>query len=232
MNTAILPQLGAACGAVFAIVLFVAAGNGSGDYSAPRAIAGLSALTLFVPFLAYLCSLLRAAEGPNGWLAPTALTAGLAGITLKIVSVIPALALHRAHIADGTALHKLFDAFDNGTTVIALYPFAAFCAATAILTFRTGALPRWLGAAAAFTAAALAINGAFLEASFLPALLLFIAWTLAASLLSFAGLRSSGLRSASLRPPQSPDRSGTRVVDVCAATRLTTAGVARDPGAD
>jgi hypothetical protein len=55
MDTAILPRLGAACGAVFAIVLFVAAGNGSGDYSAPRAIAGLSALTLFVPFLAYLC---------------------------------------------------------------------------------------------------------------------------------------------------------------------------------
>jgi hypothetical protein len=199
MNTAILPRLGAASGAVFAIVLFVAAGNGSGDYSAPRAIAGLSALTLFVPFLAYLCSLLREAEGQNGWLATTALTAGLAGMTLKIVSVIPALALHRAHIADGTALHKLFDAFDNGTTVIALYPLAAFCAATAILTFRTGALPRWLGAAAAFTAAALAINGAFLEASFVPALLLFIAWTLAASLHL---VRRTSLRRAPIGEPQ------------------------------
>jgi hypothetical protein len=182
MTSTILPRLGAACGAVFAIVLFVASGNGSGAFSAPRAIAGLAALTLFLPFLAYLCSLLRQAEGPNGWLASTTLTAGLAWIVLKIVSVTPALALHRANVADGTALHKLFDALDNGTTVISLYPLAVFCAATAILAFRTGVLPRWLAGAAALTAVALAVNGAFLEASFLPALLLFIAWTLAASL--------------------------------------------------
>jgi hypothetical protein len=182
MNATILPRVGAACGAAFAIVLFVASGDGSGDFSAPRAIAGLAALTLFVPFLAYLCSLLREAEGPNGWLASTALSAGLAGIVLKIASVTPALALHRAHVADGTALHKLFDALDGGVTVIALFPLAVFCAATAILAFRTGVLPRWLAGAAALTAVALAVNGAFLEASFLPALLLFIAWTLAASL--------------------------------------------------
>jgi hypothetical protein len=182
MNATILPRVGAACGAAFAIVLFVASGNGSGDFSAARAIAGLAALTLFVPFLAYLCSLLRDAEGPNGWLASTALSAGLAGIVLKIASVTPALALHRAHVADGTALHKLFDALDGGVTVIALFPLAVFCAATAILAFRTGVLPRWLAGAATLTAVALAVNGAFLNASFLPALLLFIAWTLAASL--------------------------------------------------
>jgi hypothetical protein len=182
MNATILPRVGAACGAAFAIVLFVASGNGSGDFSAARAIAGLAALTLFVPFLAYLCSLLRDAEGPNGWLASTALNAGLAGIVLKIASVTPALALHRAHVADGTALHKLFDALDGGVTVIALFPLAVFCAATAAVAFRTRVLPHWLAGAAAVTAAALAVNGCFLEASFLPALLLFIAWTLAASL--------------------------------------------------
>jgi hypothetical protein len=182
MKSTILPRVGAACGAVFAIVLFVASGDGSGDFSAARAIAGLAALTLFVPFLAYLCSLLREAEGPNGWLASTALSAGLAGIVLKIASVTPALALHRAHVADGTALHKLFDALDGGVTVIALFPLAVFCAATAAVAFRTRVLPHWLAGAAAVTAAALAVNGCFLEASFLPALLLFIAWTLAASL--------------------------------------------------
>jgi len=182
MNATILPRLGAACGAAFAVVLFVASGDGSGNFSAARAIAGLAALTLFVPFLAYLCSLLRDAEGPNGWLASTALSAGLAGIVLKIVSVTPALALHRANVADGTALHKLFDAFDGSVTVIALFPLAVFCAATAILAFRTGVLPRWLAGAAALTAVALTVNGGFLNASFLPALLLFIAWTLAASL--------------------------------------------------
>jgi hypothetical protein len=174
-------RVGAACGAIFALVLFVASGNGSGPFSSVRAVAGLAALALFVPFLAYVCSILRAAEGPNGWLAGTACASGLVGITIKIVSVMPALALHRAHVADGTQLHKLFDGFDNGATVIALYPLAIFCAATAAVALRTGALPRWLAGGAAITAVALAVNGVFLEASFVPALLLFVAWNLAAS---------------------------------------------------
>jgi hypothetical protein len=174
-------RLGPACGALFAVVLFVAAGNGDEAYLAPRAIAGLAALALFVPFVGFLYGLLRAAEGQAGWLAPTALAAGTVGITIKIVSVIPALALHRAQVADGTQLHRLFDDLDNGATVVALYPLAIFCAATAAIALRTGALPRWLAAASAVTAGALAVNGAFLQASFVPALLLFVVWTLALS---------------------------------------------------
>jgi hypothetical protein len=182
MEAPTTPRLGAACGAVFAVVLFVAAGNGSGDYLAPRAIAGLAALVLFIPFLAYLCSTLREAEQATGWLAQTAFAAGLAGITTKIVSTFPELALHRAHIADGTALHRFGQALADGATVISLYPLAVCCAATAAVAFRTAVLPRWLGAFAALTACALAVNGAFLEADFVPALLLFIAWTLVTSL--------------------------------------------------
>ncbi len=182
MTTPRSSRFGAASGAVFAVVLFVASGSGNEAYLAPRAIAGLAALALFIPFLAYLCSLLRVAEGADGWLATTALVAGTVGITIKIVSTLPALALHRAHIADGTQLHRLFDALDGGATVIALYPLAIACAAIAAAALRTAALPRWLAFGAALTAVALAVNGAFLEASFVPALLLFIAWTLVASI--------------------------------------------------
>lgn len=182
MNATTTSRTGASCGALFAIVLFVAAGDGSESYLAPRAVAGLAALALFIPFLAYVCSLLRAAEGPNGWLAPTALAGGVTGVTLKIVSTIPDLALHRARVADGTELHRLGESLSGGATVIALFPLAVFCAAAAIVAFRTAVLPAWLAAFAALTAAALAVNGAFLEASFVPALLLFIAWTLVASL--------------------------------------------------
>jgi hypothetical protein len=182
MNTSTTSRVGAASGAVFAVVLFVAAGNGSETYMAPRAIAGLAALALFIPFVAYICSVLRAAqEESGGWLTQTALAAGVAGITLKIVSTIPELALHRAHVADGTALHRLGQSLADGATVIALYPLAIFCAATAVVAFRTTVLPRWLAAFAAVTAVALAVNGVFLEASFLPALLLFMLWTLVAS---------------------------------------------------
>ena len=58
----------------------------------------------------------------------------------------------------------------------------ALDAATAIAALRPRALPRWLGTGAAVTAAALVVNGGFFEASFVPALLLFLVWTLVASL--------------------------------------------------
>jgi hypothetical protein len=69
----------------------------------------------------------------------------------------------------------------DGATIFSLYPLAVFCAATAIVAFRTRALPRWLAAGAAATAAALAVNGAFLGAGSVPALLLFLLWTLVTS---------------------------------------------------
>jgi len=176
MNQSIAPRLGAACGALFAVVLVIAAGNGSGAYSTPRAVAGLAAITLFLPFLASLVSLLR----PGGWLATAALAGGLTGITLKLAGVVPELAIHRAHVVG--AMHRLGVALADTATVLALYPLAILCAATALIALRTGVLPGWLGVWAAVTAAALAVNGAFLGTSTVPALLLFIAWTLAASL--------------------------------------------------
>ncbi len=50
MNKPALPRIGAACGAVFAIVLTVAAGNGDQSFSGPRAVAGIAAITLALPF--------------------------------------------------------------------------------------------------------------------------------------------------------------------------------------
>jgi hypothetical protein len=177
MTKPMIPRLGAACGAIFAVVLFVSDGDGSHAFSWPRAVAGVSALTLAVPFVAYLCSRLREAEGPDGWVSSTALVAGVTGITLKLASGAPDLALHRAHVLDGTPLHKAVDEIAGGATLLSLYPLAVFCAAVAIVSLRTAALPRWLGAGASITAVALAVNGAFLGVSFVPALVLFILWT-------------------------------------------------------
>lgn len=182
MSKVILPRLGAASGAIFALVLFVAAGNGDHSFSTPRAIAGVAAITLALPFIGYVSQLLRDAEGANAWLAPAALAGGITGIGVKLVGIVPELAIHRAHIADGTQLHKALQEMADGATVLCLYPLALFCAATAIAALRTRALPRWLGTGAAVTAAALVVNGGFFEASFVPALLLFLVWTLVASL--------------------------------------------------
>ena len=181
MNQPRSPGSAAASGAVFAIVLVAADGDGNQSFSGPRAIAGIAALTLAVPFMAYLCGVLRQAEGADGWLARAALAAGITGIGLKLGSGAPELAIQRAHLAAGTPLHAAIAAIADGATLLSLYPLAVFCAATAVVAFRTGALPRWLSAGAAISAAALAVNGGFLGTDFVPALLVFVLWTLLAS---------------------------------------------------
>jgi hypothetical protein len=186
----------AACGAIFAIALTLAVGNGGDAYHPVRAVIATVALALFVPFLAYLCGLLRAAEGEGGWLATTALAAGIAGITLKLSSGAPEIAMHRAHVADGTQLHDALDGLAGGATVASLYPFALLCAAVAVLSIRTGVLPRWLGLGAGFTAAALAVNGVFLSTQAVPALLFFILWTLVASVVLYRGVAGGAPRQA------------------------------------
>ena len=182
MKQTVVTKVGAGCGALFAVVLTVANGDGSNAFSTPRAVAGVVALTLALPFVAYIGMLLRDAEAEHGWVAATAVAAGIAGITLKLASGAPELALHRAHVPDGTLLHKAVEEIAGGLTVLSLYPLAVFCAATAFVALRTRVLPRWLGAGAGLTAAALAVNGGFLGTSTVPGLLLFALWTLLASI--------------------------------------------------
>ena len=135
MTNQIMPRAGAGCGALFAVAL-IAASNGSADASY---VAGLAAIALFLPFLAYLCSLLRQAEGEGGWLAPAALAAGLAGITIKLASVAPEIAAN--HLPAG-AMHNALQDIANAATVISMYPLALLLAAVATIALRTRVLPR------------------------------------------------------------------------------------------
>lgn len=177
-----LGRLGAVSGAIFAVALAIANGNGQGAYASYRYVVGGIAIVLFLPFLAYLCSLLRDAEQSSGWLSTTALGAGITGIALKLASGAPEVALHRAHVSGGTQLHSALQAIADSATVISLYPLALMLAVVAVVTLRTAVLPRWLGIAAAITAAALTINGSATTTDNVPALLLFVLWTLAASI--------------------------------------------------
>ena len=79
-------------------------------------------------------------------------------------------------------MHASLAAVADAATLLSLYPLAVFCAATAVVAFRTSILPRWLAAGAAASAAALAVNGVFLATSSVPALLLLVLWMLLASL--------------------------------------------------
>ena len=181
MSRPMLPRLGAACGIVFPIAMFLAVGDGS-HFAPWRAVAATWALVLALPFLAYLCGLLRAAEGEGGWISTTALVAGVSGIVLKLASHAPALAIHHDRIAKGTQLYKALDNTAGAATLMSLYPLAVCCAAVAVIALRERVLPRWLGIFAAATAVALAVNAGFVFAGFVPALLLFLLWTLVTSI--------------------------------------------------
>jgi hypothetical protein len=164
---------------------------------------GLAAIVVFLPFLAYLCSLLRHAEEEGGWLAQTAFAAGLAGITLKVVSIAPEFANRRYHIADGTPLHNALQGIADVTTDICLYPLGVMLAAAAVVIIRTRTLPRWLGYGAALTAVALVVNGAYnlyYHSGVVPALLLFLLWTLVCGVVLFRRTWRDPARVAQPRP--------------------------------
>lgn len=193
MPRPILPRLGAACGIVFPIAMFLAVGDG-GHFAPWRAVVATWALVLALPFLAYLWGLLRAAEGEGGWVSTVALVAGASGVLLKLASHAPELAIHRDGIAKGTQLYKALDDTAGAATLMSLYPLAVCCAAVAVIALREHVLPRWLGTFAAVTAVALAVNAAFVYASFVPALLLFLLWTLVTSIVLLRRARGATAR--------------------------------------
>lgn len=188
MYERILPRLGAASGAVSVALMFGLASTGS---DASNVIAGeLIGLLLFIPFLGYLWSVLREAEGPDGWLSATAFAAGLVGITMKLASIAPGWAAR--DFGDGTATHKALERINEVSFIAQMLPDGVMLAAIAIVTLKTHALPRWLGWLAAAAAPLLIVNGMFLDADFGPAFLLFLLWTLLASVV--LTVRPSGVR--------------------------------------
>jgi len=189
MYERIVPRLGAASGALFVVFLF---GLSSIRSDSNLVIAlELVGLLLFIPFLGYLWSVLRDAEGPGGWVAATALGAGLVGITMKLASVAPGWAAR--DFGDATAIHQALERMNEVAFIAQMLPDGVMLAAVALVVLKTGALPRWLGWLAAVTAPLLLVNGMFLDADFGPAFLLFLLWTLLASVV--LTVRPSGVRS-------------------------------------
>jgi hypothetical protein len=70
---------------------------------------------------------------------------------------------------------------NEASFIAQMLPDGVMLAAIAIVTLKTRALPRWLGWLAAVAAPLLVVNGMFLDADFGPAFLLFLLWTLLAS---------------------------------------------------
>ncbi|MGH2799580.1 MAG: hypothetical protein ACRDM0_18370 [Thermoleophilaceae bacterium] len=137
----ILPRLGAASGALSVALIFGLSSTGS-DAQVVIALE-LIGLLLLIPFLSYLWSILRAAEGPAGWLSATALGAGLVGVTTKFGSIAPGWAAR--DFEDATAMHKALERMNEVAFIAQMLPDGMMLAAIAIVTLKFGALPRWLG---------------------------------------------------------------------------------------
>lgn len=173
----------AATGAVFAVVLTVANGQG-GTLSAPRDIAATAALTLLIPFSAYIGGLLRARSvtGTDAWLATTATAAGAVGTGMKLLSDAPQQALSHDGIVAGSQTALALTAMADAITILALFPLGLFALAVGAAAIRSGALPTWLGVGALVAGVSLVVNGCFLHTENVPAMLVMSLWCLLTSI--------------------------------------------------
>jgi hypothetical protein len=174
MTTRIGSRLGAASGIAYVVAL-MAAGSSRSDSTGALAVE-LVAMLLFFPFLAYLWSLLRGAEGPGGWLSATALVTGVAAITIKIGSAGPAVAARQDGLSP--ALHDALEMVNDASFIVTMLPLGVCMGAVAAVALRTNVLPAWLGWMAAVAAPLLIANGLALTSHEGPAFLFFLLWTL------------------------------------------------------
>jgi len=172
MQERIWPRLGALSGVLFVVLLMGSTSTGSDAQIV--IVLELIAILLFLPFLGYLYSVLRRAEGEGAWLAPTAFGAGLVDLTIKLGSIAPGFA-SRAEGLD-PQLHQALEKMNSVAFIVTMLPLGVMMAAVAIVILKTRVLPLWIGLLATLTAPACLVNGMFLDAEFGPAFLLFLLW--------------------------------------------------------
>ena len=141
----------------------------------------------FLFFLGSLWSALRPAEGGDGWLSAAAFGGGLVSLGIRLSSATVSLAA--VHNSCAGMDPQLFEILTNDVGGAALFlsffPLAVLSVACAVIAIRFGALPRWLGWMSAVVAVALLVDGfagTLYTRDFGPSILLFMLWTLAASI--------------------------------------------------
>ena len=131
-------------------------------------------------FAAYLASVLRGAEGPGAWLAPTVLATAVVDTSVKLASTGAGRAAR--DLTEGSTLDTALHEMNNVSFIITMTPLALLAAAVSVVVLRTRVLPRVFGWAGAVVAVALLVNGAALGSETGFAFLAFLAWTFALSI--------------------------------------------------
>jgi hypothetical protein len=205
MDKQIWPRFGGACGILFGGLLIVGGSTVDANSTVGYTVA-FAGYVFFIPFLGYLYSVLRRAEGEGGWLSMTALGAGLVGIAIKLGSDAPALVAQRKGFNPGAV--KALNAIADTSFILTLLPLGVLVAAVAIVTLKTRILPAWIGWGSALITIALLVDGMFFDSEFGPAFPLFLLWTfLISAVLSWrAGRVSANMSSAETSSNPEPVR--------------------------
>jgi len=211
MSNILWQRLGAASGIVFVLVLVapdLIQGGPSEDFTMTAAeqmaqsCATLTAARLtdaiypithvlgyliFLFFLGSLWSALRRAEGGDGWLSAAAFGGGLVFLALRFSgSAISGGGVHNSCAGIDPQLWQVLHDGAGVAIFTSFFPLAVLLAACAVVAIRFGApLPRWLGWMSAVVAVALLVDGfagTLYHREFAPSALLFVVWTLAASI--------------------------------------------------
>ena len=160
MSDRSLERMGAACGILYVVLLYVGSSIGSLKSSTARTVLVFLGLTLFLFFLGSLWSAMRRAEGGSGWLSTTLFGAGLMSVTINMGSVAPVLAARYRTPGDlDPQLARSLLNIEEASYFIAFLPLAVLLAAFAIIAIRSNDLPGWLGWMAAALSAAFLAGG-------------------------------------------------------------------------
>jgi hypothetical protein len=163
-----LERSAALCGIAFVVMalLYISLSPAAGPADSPQSVArtyaehrtaglfwneiGALAFFFYLFFLGALYNRLRRAERGTGWLSLLALAGGLGLVAVHAVETLTAIVL-AWHIAPRAAsggneaiVQALFD-LQNLTVYYYVVPSIVGFAAVALLVFRTGVFPRWLG---------------------------------------------------------------------------------------
>jgi hypothetical protein len=163
-----LERSAALCGIAFVVMalLYISLSPSAGPADSPQSVArtyaehrtaglfwneiGALSFFFYLFFLGALYNRLRRAEGGTGWLSLLALAGGVGFVAVHAVETVTAIVL-AWHIApqaasggDESTVQALFD-LQNLTVYYDVVPSIVGFAAVALLVFRTGVFPRWLG---------------------------------------------------------------------------------------
>jgi hypothetical protein len=226
MNNIWTRRFGAATGAVYILLGLLRGDNdgGPGQHASPaqlqawidtsstfareQAVLGfleLIGLLFFLIFVAYLWSVLHRAEGETGYLSTATLGAGILSVAIKIASF-PAIMVAYGWARDGVDPRVIGMLWDIGAAamLLTLATNGLLTALVAVVGITTRAVPRVVSWGAVPTSLALFANVVFdQQTGFLPAMLLFMLWTLVSSiaLVWRAGTASAPLARPALREP-------------------------------